>query len=467
MKGLFKFRAAILTVIIAALTVAPALAQQAAEPDAKSLLKQIQELQQKLAAQQEQNQALQEQLTQLQQAVSALTETQQAQAQEIEKIPEKVVESAPVKPAGKEKIFIKGFISATLFSQDQNFAFGNGQNAEFPVGEEFTENKWFAGGDVRNTRLDIGANGPDLKKWTSGGLVEVDFFGGFNGTGAFSHQQPQLRLRLAYIELQKPGTKIRIGQDWSPLFGEWPISESHIAFPLGYGSAGDVGWRFPGVYLWQDLGESKSGVTTQLNVGVFEGSWSGPGNNVDFGTAGNVGFNPQVEARLNVTGDGWKVYAVGHWDQKDLKGANNIEPNPPIDDSITGTAAEVGFSITPGHWLIHGNGYYGTGVGQQLGAITQFGDITSYGAWLQLGYNFTERWSLYGFAGFEDPDDDDVVTWVGPNGRTKNQMYNLNLRYALGPYWFGLEWLHDTLNIGTEGESLSGNQIAASWLYKF
>ncbi len=27
----------------------------------------------------------------------------------------------------------KGFISATAFAQDQNFTFGNGQNAEYPV----------------------------------------------------------------------------------------------------------------------------------------------------------------------------------------------------------------------------------------------------------------------------------------------------------------------------------------------
>ena len=469
MKSLQRNKSGIVTVImvVLALIAAPALAQQQAKPDVQSLLQKIQQLQQQLATQQQQNQMLQQQLQQLQSAVSALAKTQKAQGQEIEKIPEKVVEYAPVKPAGKEKIFIKGFISSTFYSQDQNFAFANGQAAEFPVGDEFTNNKWFSGGDVRNTRLDIGFTGPKLASWTSGGLVESDFFGGFNGSGAFSHQQPHLRLRLAYVELKKDGTKIRIGQDWSPLFGEWPISSSHIAFPLGYGSAGFVGWRFPGFYLWHDLGTSASGVKTQLNVGLFEGSWSGPGNNVNGGTAGNVGFRPQLEARLNFLGKGWKVYVVGHWDEKDLKGANNINPNPPIDDSITGTAAEVGFSIKPGNWLIHGNAYWGQGIGQQFGAITQFGDISSSGAWLQLGYNFTKNWSLYGFLGFEDPDDTDVLTWIGEGGRTKNQMYNLHLRYAIGPYWFGLEWLHDEVDIGTHGKSVSGNQIAASWLYKF
>jgi hypothetical protein len=366
-----------------------------------------------------------------------------------------------VKAGGKETITIKGFINTTFYTQDQSFAFSNGQAAEFPTTDS-TDNQWFTGGDVRNTRLDLGFSGPKLGTWTSGGLAEADFFGGFNGSGAFSHQQPHLRLRLAYVELHKGNTKIRLGQDWSPLFGEWPVSSSHIAFPLGYGSAGFVGWRFPGFYLWHDLSK-----TTQLQVGVFEGSWSGPGDNVNGGTAGNVGFRPQVEARLNVARDNWKVYVVGHWDDKDLKGVNNINANPPIDDSITGTAAEIGGAITLGHWLLHGNAYWGQGIGQQFGAITQFGDIASYGAWGQIGYNFTDRWGLYAYYGFENPNDDDVVTWLGESGRTKNQMSDLHLRYAVGPYSFGLEWLHDTLDIGTEGDSLTGNQIAASWLYKF
>ncbi len=445
------------------LCAASASAQQATNPDVQGLLKRIEQLQEQLASQQQANQALQSQLQQLQGAVAQLADNQKAQNEEIKKIPETVAKSATVKTGGKETITIKGFINTTFFSQDQNFAFGNGQNAQWPTGSEFTHNKWFTGGDVRNTRLDIAMAGPELvRDWTSGGLVEADFFGGFNGTGAFSHQQPHLRLRLAYIELTKPGTKIRVGQDWSPLFGEVPASSSHIAFPLGYGSAGFVGWRFPGFYLWHDLSDS-----TQLQVGIFEGSWSGPGNNVDAGTAGNVGFRPQVEARLNFHQDNWKLYVVGHWDQKDLKGANNIVPNPPIKDSITGTAAEIGGAITPGNWLFHANAYWGKGVGQQFGAITQFGDIASWGAWAQVGYNFTKTWSLFGFYGMENPNDDDVVAWVGEGGRTKNQMYNLHLRYAVGPYSFGLEWLHDKVDIGTHGTSVSGNQIAASWLFKF
>jgi len=46
---------------------------------------------------------------------------------------------------------LKGFISATAFAQDQNFAFGNGQSAEWPVPPQTTVDPGFGGGEVRKT----------------------------------------------------------------------------------------------------------------------------------------------------------------------------------------------------------------------------------------------------------------------------------------------------------------------------
>ena len=37
------------------------------------------------------------------------------------------------------------------------------------------------------------------------------------------------------------------------MFGETPVSLTHIAFPLGYGASGKIGWRFPGIFLYHDL----------------------------------------------------------------------------------------------------------------------------------------------------------------------------------------------------------------------
>ena len=442
-------------------------AQEAAPADAQALLKKVQELQQQLAAQQQQNRALQRQLEQLQTAVAALADAQQVQAKEIQGIPAAVARKSPFKPKGKEVVSVSGFISASYIAQDTKWAFSNGQNGQFPIPPEYTDNKWSSGGDVRNTRLTLGFKGPDLANgWRAGATLEADFFGGFNGAGAFSHQQLTPRIRLGYIDLTKGRTTYRFGQAWSPMFGEFPQSLTHVAFPLGWGSAGGFGWRFPGLYVYHDLTPDGGHTKTQLQVGVFEGSWSGPGNNVNMETAGNVAFRPQVEARLNLAGktaagSPWHLYVVGHWDDKDLKGPNNINP------SLTGTGLEIGGGFKTGRLTVHGNAYLAKAMGQQLTAITQFGDIQDWGGWLQLGYNVTERWSLWGFYGVADPDDQDVLEWVGPNGRVKNQQYHLMLRYGVGQYALSVEWLHDLLKTGPESAETEGNQIAVSAMYKF
>ena len=47
------------------------------------------------------------------------------------------VRAQTVEPGG---LTIRGFLSASTFLQDQNFAFGNGQNAEWPVAPELLRN---------------------------------------------------------------------------------------------------------------------------------------------------------------------------------------------------------------------------------------------------------------------------------------------------------------------------------------
>ncbi|MGE5237089.1 MAG: hypothetical protein ACM3O7_12135 [Acidobacteriota bacterium] len=382
-----------------------------------------------------------------------------------------VEEAAPVKVGGKERLTIKGFVSATFFAQDQSFSFGNGQNAQWPETSN-TTNKWFSGGDVRNTRLTLDFSGPEVADgWKVGALVEGDFFGGYNGTGAFSHQQAVGRLRLAYADLTKGGTTLRIGQFWSPLFGEVPESLSHIAFPLGYGSAGMVGWRFPGVFLYQQLSQKNSKTKIQLDLAAFEGSWNGPGSPISNLSAGSVGFRPQVEGKLNFMGktaggNAWKLYVAGHWDQKDLSGVGGGAPTP-LETTITGTGVEVGGSYKVGGFLIHGNVYTTKGAGQQFAAITQFGDIKDTGGWLQLGYDITKRWSVYGFCGMVDANKDDVLKWVGANGRIKNQQGVVMLEWSLGQYQLGLEYLHDEVKVGAAETKVKGNQIALSARYFF
>jgi hypothetical protein len=382
-----------------------------------------------------------------------------------------------VATGGKESLVLKGFLSTSLFAQNQSFGFGNGQNAEW-VESKNTRNNWFYAGDIRNTRLTMVFNGPDITgNWKLGGVLELDAFGGFNGTGPFSPEQPLPRIRLAYADIVNDNLTLRIGQAWTPLFGNVPVSLSHIAFPLGYGSAGDVGWRFPGIFLYYKF-DSNSPTQFGLDAAVFEGSWNGPGSPVSYMDGGNLG-TPQFELRLNLDSkisDNSKLgaYVVGHYDQVNLTAVNDT---PTV--HLTGTAFEVGADFKTGGFLVQGNLYTGQNVGQQFGNLTQFSakadsNLSSLGYWVQAGYNFTKEWSLYAYYGGENMSDKSkVVSTIGSGARLGTVFTDVMLKYSAGPWALGLEWLHNESTVGTlpRGQLLEskliGTQIALSSMYSF
>ncbi len=370
-----------------------------------------------------------------------------------------------VNTANKGSLTIKGFVIASLYAQDANFAFGNGQSAEFPT-TEYSKDSWFLGGDVRNTRLTLDWKGPEVEGFNVGGLLEADFFGGFPG-GAFTDEQPNPRMRLAYVDITKGKTTYRIGQAWSPMFGNVPVSPTHVAFPLGYGAAGDVGWRYPGLFVYHPFSKS-----TKLTLAAMRGSWND--GSVPFGGGAGESGTPQFEARLDFSGETFSLYLVGHYDQKDcnLVGdqAVNVCGAGYTKKSLDGTAIEVGAKAKFGNFSLQGNLYSGTAIGQQFAHITQFGDISGWGGWVQGSYKFSGPWSANLYYGLDDPDDKDVT--ASGNSRLKNEMIAASVMYSKGPYVFGIEWLNDTLTTAGPSTSFSdvdieGNQLSFSAWYKF
>lgn len=371
-------------------------------------------------------------------------------------------------------VALHGFISASMFSQDRSFAFGNGQNAEYPTPGSKGRTSGF---DVRNTRFWLDFTGAKLNDdWSGGGRIEMDFFGGFNGTGPYSRQQPTPRLRQAYIDLDdaSSGSKVRIGQQWDLMFplDNVPTSLSHLAFPLGFG-AGFVGWRFPGVVWMQDINRGSDGVKWRVDVGAFDGSWNGPGtnSNTNYLSAGNVDFQPQIEARLRAQGDNWLAYAAGHYSKVDLRGVDGAAATP-IKSTLNSTGGEIGGMWKPGPWNFKALVYAGKGLGEIFGNLSQFGDIGEVGGFAQASYNFTKNWSVNAFYAYQKSDTDDVIRWLG-NGSTgllKNRQAALSVQYASGAYQLGLEWLHDNLDSTSDGiarKSTSGNQLSVNALYTF
>jgi len=372
-------------------------------------------------------------------------------------------------------VALHGFVNATAFEQSRPFGFGNGQNAEWPLPGGRGS---LSGVDVRNTRFWLDIAGAHMgNNWTGGGRLEFDFFGGNNGTGAYAGQQPLLRLRQAYMDLDNAntGTKVRIGQQWTLMFplDNVPDSLAHVAFPLGYGT-GITGWRYPGVVVMQDLNHGATdSAKWRLDMAAFSGNWAAKNpvdNTANFMTDGNAGFRPQLEARLRVAGSNWIAYASGHYSEIDLSGVDGSGVTVPK-SKIKSTAVALGGIIKPGPWNLKGYVFSGNGMGQNFGALSQFGDISETGGFAQVGYNFNKNWSLNAFYGTDRPDKGDVLAWRGPAvGLLRNEQTALNLIYANGPYKFGLEAMHDKLDYtsdGTATQTISGNQVSVSAQYSF
>src|SRR5213082_3643537 len=210
-----------------------------------------------------------------------------------------------VKLAEGETLTISGFISATLFNDRGLFSsFGQGQNAEIAAApaSQPGPNRGIFDGDVRNTRLNFTFNAPAvLGKWAPRATIEADFFGAFNGVPPYGDEQPQFRIRHAFVDLSNGRTTLRIGQFWAPFFNtDIPVSLAHIPFPVGLGSGGVVGWRFPGVFLYHDLTPTNP-LKIQLQLAALKGSGP-PASARDTANVignGEASGAPQLETRLN------------------------------------------------------------------------------------------------------------------------------------------------------------------------
>jgi hypothetical protein len=415
---------------------------------------------------------------------TATAQAAQTQAQQtddkVTKV-EKTVASVPAKPtftsAPGVSVALHGFINANAFTQSKGYTFGNGANAEYPIpGQGGRVNDSLSGVDVRNTRFWLDFTGAKFtENWGGGGRIEMDFFGGFNGTGPYSQQQPTPRLRQAYMDITNAntGTTFRVGQMWDLMFplDYVPQSLSHIAFPLGYGT-GVIGWRYPGVIWMQDLNHGSTGTKWRFDLAVLEGSWNGPGLTTNYLTAGNAGFKPQVEARITAKGSNWQAFAAGHYSKMDLHGVDGTVITP-IKSNIKSTAFEVGGMWMPGNFIVKSALYTGNAIGQIFGDLSQFGDIKDKGGYLQVGYKFTPNWSVYGFASASKPDEGDVLRWRAPNtaGLLKNRQQALSLQYTAGSYDLSVEWIHSNLDSTTTNglgrQKTSANEFTLNGNYRF
>lgn len=421
-------------------------------------------------------------------------------------------------------------MSGTIYLQDTAFLSGQGNSAILGPADLSTD-KWFLGGDVRQTTLNFTVAGPEVLGGAKpNASVEIDMLGGHQvstvpapptgvvivrdamgntiGTGAASNgvtsnaqgdESVLPRLRLAYAELNWGGTHIlRVGQQHNLLILMIPASATHIGVPLGYG-AGQLGWRAPGVTYLHKMPVGTD-MKLDLHVQINRNSWidnlpvcgggtvppAAGANCLPAGVSlGEASALPQVEGRLILSSgkapspwpfyppNVWMIYLVGHWDQKDLSGVGARAAGSARDTMQTVVGA-LGMKATLGPLIVAANGWYGKNAGGVYGHVIQMQmpsapDVTGFGAWGQVGVSASKELSFWVFGGIDQPNEADAK--AASLSRLQNVQVAGQVAYKDGPYALTLQLLHvRTKNHAAATDTtttLQGNQPSLTAVYFF
>ena len=385
-----------------------------------------------------------------------------------------------------------GYIAGSLYYQDQQVFPGNGQQAWLVNSQANTHNKLF-GSDVRTSRLNFSLAGPKvLGGATPKGVVEFDFSNNA-GPGTFGDASLLPRFRLGFAELNWGNTVVRFGQDHQLLIGSspWqapfvPASAGHLGYPLSY-QAGEIGWRVPTLALYTQM-PMGGGMNAEFALAVMRSQWRAPIDVVatipgTFSAAttavvpewstpvtshGEESGLPAVEARLQVASREYRLFVSGHYGQAHRAGFGVDEAvGRPNDIDII--AGQVGGRAIIGPVVVQAQAYTGKNLAPFVGNLVQFqaddrGNVHEWGAWGQLGFNFSTELSVWAFAGTSDPNDQDIRN-AGLT-RLQNRTYSGMVRYLQGGFMIGLEYLHwvtNTTNAGTP----EANQYMVTGAYVF
>ncbi len=405
------------------------------------------------------------------------------------------------------KFEFHGFVTASMYYQDQVFANGQGQGlwlaaptpsnlAKCRVSGSFgcaagtaTKSGSDVSGDVRNSRFSFSMAGPKVFDGAAQprAYLEFDFFG-LNGAGSFGTEQPIPRLRVGYAELKFGNSNLQVGQQNQLVVQQIPGSISHIANPVTY-QAGTIGWRTPGVRFTQVVPVDDMKLTFAAeavkNKWVGDAAVAGTGNpttpaQIGLGEASGL---PMFQGMARVDGKGgdlsYMAYLVGvyHTVALDGFGASVALPVPAgTKKTIDSTVVEVGGKITFAPISLAGNFYTGNATGNMLGSMLVFGDIKDTGYWASLSGGLTKEFSVTLTYGANKPDEADMRKWASitaiPSATTrlKNSMVGGMIKYQDGGYALALEGYHLTTtyaNSATTTTDTAALQVIATAGYFF
>ena len=341
---------------------------------------------------------------------------------------------------------------------------------------------------VRQTRLGLKLEGPTIGHARSRGQVEADFFGGFPAVG-IGENFGVVRLRLAFVRLDWEKTSLEAGQDWVIFAPNSPVSIAAAAIPQ-MAAAGNPWARLPQVRLEHRWASGKV---------VWQGAVLAPATG-DSPTASTSPFFlqpttgaasriPFFESRVAFSDANWlatkKGGNVGLSIQYGRARVANTSGNNKVD--AFGLAADWYFPIVA-RLTINGEALFGRNLsGFQAGVFQGFnpdfayrlnGTLISGGpraigtraGWTQLGFTppaFSDRLTIYGTYGIDDPRDSDLVSLTKREWRLRNQAFAFSFIYKLSPQLsWGIEYRRfDTLYLLTGKQTANHVNLGAAFSF--
>uniref|UniRef100_A0A7V5XFF5 Porin n=1 Tax=Thermodesulfobacterium geofontis TaxID=1295609 RepID=A0A7V5XFF5_9BACT len=279
--------------------------------------------------------------------------------------------------------------------------------------------------------------------WIVKGHTEIDFYGYNSGNNIIP------RMRLAYVDIHNSKTKTSLlfGQDWIPVS---QLNPSTIEFGI-LTAAGNLWWRVPQLTIRQKVFENWELLGSLM---MHRRIATSSEERMPWALA-RVQYKDGVLSKIFDKGS---MIAIGGGYKHDA-----VEPGDvSFPRKYFTTESDVDRWLLVGEWVLNfklfnqkfqfkGEAWTGKGIDKEwlrydLGVNAYGEPIEAYGLWADLVWNIKPRLSFTIGAGFDDPNDKEILKGqYGPqalNDRqfTKNTQYFANLWYKLS----------DNMSIGVE-----------------
>lgn len=281
--------------------------------------------------------------------------------------------------------------------------------------------------DGRSTRLGFDLLGPKVcffGEAQTGGKVEIDFQGSF-----VSENKGGLLLRHAYVEMKNDEYRLLAGQTWDVIS---PLNPGVLFYSVGW-FGGNIGYRRA-----QVRGERYFAVSDNLLI-TAQGSLNEDLLTDSLPTAAPFGPEqggwPVLEGRLAATlgprGPGCHPVEIGVSSHVGdtilfLAGA----PNDGVSRRTWSLNTDIRFPITSRFgvqaelWTGENLATYFGGIGQGINLAAPYNTIRSRGGWVDVWYDWSDRWHSHAGYSIDDPVDSDITS-----GRVYNSFIFANLSY--------------------------------------